>query len=245
MTIYMVDGYYKIMVISCSILRVSDKAGGGVYMAINSVSNSMQSENVKASNVSKSVTKSVTTSDTKPIAAEGEAAAYEKTDQGAASLKTTYTKDTVTISEINKQVEKKLASLRAAVETLFNTQSAKHSVAQGLSYEEIMEKYDGKLKDFYENLEVDDSTRLAAQEDISEDGFWGVKQTSERAIAFAKALAGGDPSKVELLKNSIVEGYKAAEKAWGGELPEISKKTQEATLKGLDDWAKETMQEQA
>lgn len=240
----MIDGYYKTIDSLCSILRVSSKAGGGVYMAINSVSNSIQNENVKTSNVSKSVTKSVTESDTKPIAAEGEAAAYEKTHQEAVNSKSTYSKDAVTISDISKQVEKKLASLRAAVEKLFTTQSAKNSEAQGLTYEEIMEKYDGKLKDFYEKLEVDDSTRLAAQQDISEDGFWGVKQTSERAIAFAKALSGGDPSKIELLKNSIEEGYKAAEKAWGGELPEISKKTQEATLKGLDDWAKEASQKQ-
>jgi len=65
----------------------------------------------------------------------------------------------------------------------------------------------------------------------------GVKQTSERAIEFAKALSGGDPSKAALLKDAIEKGYKAAEKAWGGELPEICKQTQEATLKGLDDWA--------
>lgn len=67
----------------------------------------------------------------------------------------------------------------------------------------------------------------------------GVKQTSQRAIQFAKALSGGDPSKIALLKKAVEEGYKAAEKAWGGELPEICKQTQEATLQGLDDWANE------
>jgi hypothetical protein len=121
-------------------------------------------------------------------------------------------------------------------------QSVKTGEAQGLSYEQIMKKYDGKLKEFYQSLQVDDATRIKAQQDISADGFWGVKQTSDRAIEFAKSLSGGDPSKISLLRNSIIEAYNAAETAWGGELPEISRQTQEATLKGLDDWAKEASQ---
>ncbi len=212
-------------------------------MAINPISIAPQSVSSNAANVSSVAAVSETASDAKQTSANEEAAVYEKSNQQAANSKTTYTKDTVKMSEINKQIEMKLSSLRATVENLFNMQTVKTGEAQGLSYEQIMEKYDGKLKDFYTNLKVDDSTRLAAQQDIAEDGFWGVKQTSERAIEFAKALSGGDPSKIAMLKNSIEEGYKAAEKAWGGELPEISKRTQEATLKGLDDWAKEASQE--
>ncbi len=212
-------------------------------MAINPISIAPQSVSSNAANVSSVAAVSETASDAKQTSANEEAAVYEKSNQQTANSKTTYTKDTVKMSEINKQIEMKLSSLRATVENLVNMQTVKTGEAQGLSYEQIMEKYDGKLKDFYTNLKVDDSTRLAAQQDIAEDGFWGVKQTSERAIEFAKALSGGDPSKIAMLKNSIEEGYKAAEKAWGGELPEISKRTQEATLKGLDDWAKEASQE--
>jgi len=211
-------------------------------MAINPISIAPQSVSSNAANVSSVAAVSETASDAKQTSANEEAAVYEKSNQQAANGKTTYTKDTVKMSEINKQIEMKLSSLRATVENLVNMQTVKTGEAQGLSYEQIMEKYDGKLKDFYTNLKVDDSTRLAAQQDIAEDGFWGVKQTSERAIEFAKALSGGDPSKIAMLKNSIEEGYKAAEKAWGGELPEISRRTQEATLKGLDDWAKEATQ---
>ena len=210
-------------------------------MAIHSVLTSTQSGITNAANASSDVVASATTSDGKQITSNGEAAVYEKSDKTASSTKT-YTRDTLTLNEINKRVETKLAPLRAAVENLVSMQSIKTGEAQGLSYDQIMEKYDGKLKEFYENLEVDDSTRLTAQQEISEDGFWGVKQASERAIAFAKALSGGDPSKIALLRKSIEEGYEAAEKSWGGELPEICKQTQEATLKGLDDWAKETNQ---
>jgi hypothetical protein len=208
-------------------------------MAINSVTTAVQSGAAKGKNGVSAATASVDTVATEPsqTLAASEAAVYEKSDQTAANTKATYTKDTATISEITKQVEAKLATLRSTVENLFSMQSVKKGEAQGLRYDQIMAKYDGKLKEFYQNLEVDDATRLTAQQEISEDGFWGVKQTSERAIEFAKALSGGDPSKLELIKSAMEEGYKAAEKAWGGELPEICKQTQDATLKGLDDWA--------
>ena len=39
---------------------------------------------------------------------------------------------------------------------------------------------------------VDAQTKADAQEAISEDGYWGVKQTSQRIFDFAHALAGDD-----------------------------------------------------
>lgn len=211
-------------------------------MSTTPVSRSTQSGLTSSANIATTTPASVVTSATPQTTSAGEAAIYEKSDQTPASTKTTYTRDTATLSEITKQVEAKLATLRSTVENLFNMQGVKAGEAQGLSYDQIMEKYDGKLKEFYQNLEVDSATRLNAQREIAEDGFWGVKQTSERAIEFAKAISGGDPSKIALLKAAIEEGYKAAEKAWGGELPEISKQTQAATLKGLEDWANEVNQ---
>lgn len=203
-------------------------------MAIHPISISPKSEMINKKDASSRVAASAADSNE-------EAAVYEKSNKTDTSAKT-YTQDTVTLNEMKKQAEMKLSSFRAVVEKLISMQNVKTGEAQGLSYDQIMKKYDGKLKELYQNLEVDDSTRLNAQQEISEDGYWGVKQTSARAIEFAKALSGGDPSKIALLRNSIEEGYKAAEKAWGGELPEISKQTLEATLKGLDDWAKEASQ---
>ena len=210
-------------------------------MAINSVNTATQQGISNSANLIREAANSAPTTESTQVASTGEAAVFEKTTQAATGAKT-YTRDTVTLSGINQQVETKLSSLRAAVENLVAMQGVKTGEAQGLSYDQIMTKYDGKLKEFYQNLKVDDATRLKAQQEISADGFWGVKQTSERTIEFAKAISGGDPAKIELLRQSIIDGYAAAEKAWGGELPEISKQTQEATLKGLDDWAKEASQ---
>ena len=82
---------------------------------------------------------------------------------------------------------------------------------------------------------VDAETKAQAEADIAEDGYWGVKATSDRIIDFANALTGGDPSKIESMRDAFIEGYKQAEKTWGGELPEISKKTYDAVMQKFDD----------
>ena len=82
---------------------------------------------------------------------------------------------------------------------------------------------------------VDAATKAQAQEDISENGYWGVKQTSERILDFAKALAGDNPEKLEQMRSAFEKGYKEAEKTWGGELPDISKQTFDAVMKGFDE----------
>ncbi len=88
-------------------------------------------------------------------------------------------------------------------------------------------------------FEVDAATKAQAQEDISEDGYWGVKQTSGRILDFATALTGGDPSKIEDMRAAFKKGYEQAEKTWGGELPEISKQTYDAVMAGFDKMAEE------
>ena len=81
-----------------------------------------------------------------------------------------------------------------------------------------------------------------AQADIAEDGYWGVNQTSDRIVDFAKALTGGDPNKIEEMREAFKKGFKQAEEKWGGELPEISQKTYDAVLEKFDAWAAETTQ---
>ena len=76
--------------------------------------------------------------------------------------------------------------------------------------------------------EVDAKTKAEAQEAISEDGFYGVKQTSERIFDFALALTGGNEEQMKKMESAFEEGFKEATKSWGKELPEISKQTYEA-----------------
>lgn len=165
-----------------------------------------------------------------------EAAVFEKSLPANGKNKL-YTKDSASLGKISRNVEAKYAGLRSVVENLLTMQSVKTGEGKGLSYAQIFEKYNGNIKGYFENLQVDEATRLKAQQDISEDGYWGVKQTSSRIIEFAIGVSGGDASKLAELKAAIEKGFAAAEKAWGGELPEICRQTKEAVFKGLDDWA--------
>ncbi len=83
---------------------------------------------------------------------------------------------------------------------------------------------------------VDAATKEQATQDISEDGYWGVKQTSQRLFDFASALAGDDEDKMKEMQEAIEKGYKQATKAWGGELPSISKDTLDATNKLFEEY---------
>ena len=83
---------------------------------------------------------------------------------------------------------------------------------------------------------VDEATKKQAEEDISEDGYWGVKQTSQRLFDFASALAGDDVDKMKEMQSAIEKGFKMAEKTWGGDLPGISKDTFAAANKLFEDY---------
>ena len=78
------------------------------------------------------------------------------------------------------------------------------------------------------NFTVDAQTKAEAQQAISEDGYWGVKQTSQRIFDFAYALAGDDPEKMKEMQAAVEKGFEQATKSWGKSLPSISQETHSA-----------------
>ena len=79
-------------------------------------------------------------------------------------------------------------------------------------------------------LSQDEATQL-----VSEDGFFGVTQTSDRVAGFVLSFAGDDLELLQKGREGIVKGFEEAEKLFGGQLPEISYKTQERTLALIDE----------
>ena len=69
---------------------------------------------------------------------------------------------------------------------------------------------------------------------VSENGFFGITQTSDRVSNFVFSFAGDDLEKLQKGRDGIVKGFEEANKMFGGNLPEISYKTQERTLALLD-----------
>ncbi len=86
------------------------------------------------------------------------------------------------------------------------------------------------------NFTVDSQTRAEAQEAISENGYWGVSQTSQRIFDFAYALAGDDVDKMKEMQAAVEKGFQQAGAAWGGELPSICGNTHTAVSKLFDDY---------
>ena len=146
-----------------------------------------------------------------------------------ASTKKTYKPDTAMINKLKADAEARTAQLRSLVEKIM--------LGQGNAI--------GTADDIWSflrtgNFTVDAATKAQAQADIAEDGYWGVNQTSDRIVDFAKALCGGDPDKIEEMKSAFEKGFKQAQDTWGGELPEISQKTYDAVLEKFDAWAAES-----
>lgn len=83
---------------------------------------------------------------------------------------------------------------------------------------------------------VDAETKAKAQADIAEDGYYGVKQTSQRMFDFACALAGDDVEKMKEMQKAMEKGFKQATKAWGKELPEICQNTLDAANKMFEEY---------
>ncbi len=69
---------------------------------------------------------------------------------------------------------------------------------------------------------------------VAEDGIFGIKQTSERIANFVINGAGGDEDRLRAGREGMLQGFKDAEKMWGGELPEISQKTMQAAIEMVD-----------
>ncbi len=157
---------------------------------------------------------------------------YEPTKKDANVPVKKYVQNTELVNKMKADAEAHTKQLENIVQQLMTKQGQTFSIAN-----DDMWKFLASGK-----FEVDEATKLQAQEDVSEDGYWGVKQTSNRILDFATALTGGDPSKIEDMRKAFEKGYKQAEKTWGGELPEISKQTYDAVMKGFDKMAEDAAQ---
>ena len=142
--------------------------------------------------------------------------------------KFSYKMDEDAVNQLKADLEQQKSRFLTSVKDMLTKQGVKVAEGDGI-WKQIAQ---GKFK-------VDDETAAAAKEATSENGYWGVKQTSERFIKYAKALTGGAPAKAQAMKEAFQKGYKEAEKAWGGSLPELSQQTYDATMKLFDDWANE------
>ena len=151
-----------------------------------------------------------------------------KNNASTGTAKKVYKQDTALVNKLKADTEARVSQMKSLVEQMISKQGKTLGQADS-----IWSFLAGG------NYTVDPATRAQAQKDIAEDGYWGVEQTSSRIVDFATALTGGDPDKIEKMRDAFEKGFKQATKAWGRELPEISSKTYDAVMEKFDKLAEQ------
>lgn len=191
-------------------------------MSVNGITDALTANGYTASAPAKKTTKAKAASE----AATTEGVVYEKSEEAKAAQK--YKPNAELIAKLKADSDARTQQFRTLVEQMMGK--------QGITI--------GKADDIWSflaggNYTVSPEVKAQAQADIAEDGYWGVNQTSDRIIDFAKALTGGDPDKIEEMRAAFEKGFKQATGTWGRELPDISQKTYQAVMDKFDAWAEE------
>lgn len=170
-------------------------------MAINSINTVTAAAAASTQTTTKSAEK---TSETTKKAASSKTASgviYEKSSDSRtdkASNKTTGKTDNAAIvAKLKADAEQRTAQLRSIVEQMMT----KQGVAIGTA--DDMWKFLAK-GDFTVSADV----KAQAQADIADDGYWGVEQTSDRILDFAKALSGDDPDKADAMLEAFKKRFR-------------------------------------
>lgn len=190
-------------------------------MAINSITNSVAAQQASTYTATKTdytekKSESSTKTDTGVV--------YEKSSNQTSGTVTKKT-DYALINKLKADAEERTSQLRSLVEKMMTKQGVAIGTADSMW--SFLAKGD---------FTVDEATRAQAQADIADDGYWGVDQTSDRILDFAKALSGNDPEKADLLLDAFKKGFKEATKSWGQDLPDISQRTYDAVVEKFNKW---------
>ena len=154
------------------------------------------------------------TASSKESAYKSEAGATYETTVSASSKRT---KNAALVAQLKADSEKRSAQMQSLVTQMFQ----KQGIAIGTADDMWKVLASG-------NFTADADTIAQAKEDISEDGYWGVNQTSD-----------GDEKQMEKMVKAVEKGFSLATKSWGQELPSISSDTHSAIMDKFDNWFKE------
>ena len=190
-------------------------------MELNSVTNS--TNNVYQAYSGTTATKASTDTKTEETTKET-GVVYEKSSDTTDKVVTKKT-NTDLVAKLKADAEERTAQLRSLVEKMMTKQGIAIGTADDMW--SFLAKGD---------FTVDAETKAQAEKDIAEDGYWGVEQTSDRILDFAKALSGDDPEKADMLLDAFKKGFEEATKTWGDKLPDISQRTYDAVVEKFDKW---------
>jgi uncharacterized membrane protein len=198
-------------------------------MSVSNVGNAAVSDAYQTYGTSSGKTSEAKDTAAKTASAEEIGVVYEKSTVDSSAKKATYS--------INKMSAEDRAALVQQLKA--DQQSRQQSLTDLVSQMIGKQANASNLASLFspENLKnVDAATIAQAKEDVSEDGYYGVKQTSQRLFDFASALAGDDEDKMKEMQEAMQKGFEKATKAWGTKLPDICQQTIDAANQLFTDY---------
>lgn len=140
-------------------------------MAINSITNSVAAQQASTYTAAKT---DYTEKKSESSAKTDTGVVYEKSSDQTSGTVTKKT-DYALINKLKADAEERTSQLRSLVEKMMTKQGVAIGTADSMW--SFLAKGD---------FTVDEATRAQAQADIADDGYWGVDQTSDRILDFAK-----------------------------------------------------------
>jgi hypothetical protein len=121
-------------------------------------------------------------------------------------------------------------------EMMLNSLSLQVSIAdRNEDVERNYEEFQNFLKEIgYDEKPIAELSQEEAAELVSDDGIFGIEQTSNRIAEFVINGANGDENLLRAGREGMLQGFSEAEEMWGGELPEISQKTMQKAVELVD-----------
>jgi DNA polymerase III alpha subunit (gram-positive type) len=154
-----------------------------------------------------------------------------------------YTQSSVSVKNVftEKLTKEQVSDLKEQIQQSTTMYAFNSTAIQGglsnsqTSFEQDYADFQSFLTDVgYSGKPIAELSQDEAAELVSEDGIFGVKQTSQRLADFVINGSGGDEERFRAGREGLIRGYKEAEQMWGGELPEISQQTMDKALEMVD-----------
>ncbi len=179
--------------------------------------------NTAAADTSARTTEKESTKEAEKNTKQNEGVVYERT---SSTKNTNYVKKNASlIKQLQADSDARISQMRGIVEQMMSKQGA--AIGKADSMWQFLAGG---------NFTVSADVKAQAQKDIADDGYWGVEQTSDRIVDFAKALSGGDSEKADKMIAAFKKGFEQATKSWGKTLPDISQRTYDAVMEKFDAW---------
>lgn len=140
------------------------------------------------------------------------------------SAKTNRKFDNVEVNKLITENEKRIREFKETIQKMV--------VKQG-------ETYNFTLNNQNLNVSLEDSQKAA--ESIADGGEFSVDAVATRIMDMAMALSSGDKTKIGLLKDAVIQGFKKAGLEFnnGKGLPDICNKTYDEVMKRFEKWENE------